>query len=136
MGVPSGEGRQIRYTRPIPPTQSFRQHEGGSLGIRTYPLGLPTGAPVGQSDGVDGKEAHSQRKGEWHAITLIVCEFPPYSPISQTQSFHQHEVGSLDMRTCQIAKPPSTPADQSVRVGGMEAHARIICAWLAITLIV
>ena len=40
------------------------------------------------------------------------------------------------MRTCQIAKPPSTPAGQIVEVDGMEAHARIICGWFAITLIV
>ena len=40
------------------------------------------------------------------------------------------------MRTCQIAKPPSTPAGQSVGVGGMKAHACKICACLAIIPIV
>ena len=40
--------------------------------MRTAPLGLPPGAPFGQSVGVNGKEAHSKIKGAWRAITLIV----------------------------------------------------------------
>ena len=68
-----------------------------------------------------------------HADCLRI---PPLLTHPPTQSFHQHEGGSWGMRTCQIAKPPSTPAGQSVGVGGMKAHACKICACLAIIPIV